>query len=181
MRIFERTMMQKPTNHFTLQFTRLCLASLLFTACAASTQQPTPSLPTASPPPPAIVTEVTAETLPTLVVTEREASIQGNLPLLETLWAENSRIVDGRGSVEETDDYVWAGRAAILDRYQLAVFPAPPPPLTLPELTNATLTVEGDTATLLNNGDRWHFIQQDGRWWLQELVYSAPTAGEQVD
>jgi hypothetical protein len=121
-----------------------------------------------------MVSEITAETLPTLVVAEREASIAGNLPLLASLWAEQGRIVDGRGSAETSDDYVWAGRAAILDRYRLAVFPAPPPPLTLTELTNATLTVEGDSATLVNGGDRWRFVLQDGRWWLQELVYSAP-------
>jgi hypothetical protein len=148
---------------------------LLLSACAGSIQLSPPLLPTASPPPPPVVTEVTAETLTTLVVVERDASIQGNLPLLESLWAENGRIVDGRGSVEEADDYVWSGRAAILDRYQLAVFPAPPPPLTLAELANATLIVEGDGATLINDGDRWRFLLQDGRWWLQELVYSAPS------
>jgi hypothetical protein len=125
-----------------------------------------------------LVSEVTAETLPTLVVAEREASIEGNLPLLASLWAEQGRIVDGRGSTETSDDYVWAGRAAILDRYQLAVFPAPPPPLTLAELGDATLTVEGESATLVNGGDRWRFVLQEGRWWLQELVYSAPTTQE---
>jgi hypothetical protein len=112
--------------------------------------------------------------LPTLVIAEREASIEGNLPLLATLWAEDGRIVDGRGTSGDSDDYVWAGRAAILDRYRLAVFPAPPPPLTLAELAGATLTAEGDAATLLNGGDRWRFVLRDGRWWLQELTYRVP-------
>lgn len=120
------------------------------------------------------VTKVTTNTLPTLVIIEREASIEGNLPLLASLWAENGRIVDGRGSATADDDYMWVGRAAILDRYRLAVFPAPPPPLTAPELNEATLTMEDASATLINNGDRWRFVQQDGRWWLQELVYSTP-------
>jgi hypothetical protein len=133
-----------------------------------------PPLPTASPPPPALVSELTAETLPTLIIAEREASIQGNLPMLASLWAEEGRIVDGRGSVDSGDDYVWQGRAAILDRYELAVFPAPPPPLTPSELVSATLTVEGASATFVYGGDRWRFVVQDGRWWLQELVYSAP-------
>jgi hypothetical protein len=121
------------------------------------------------------VNDVTADTLSTLVIIEREASIQGNLSLLATLWTENGRIVDGRGSIANEDNYVWMGRAAILDRYRLAVFPAPPPPLTLAELAGATLTVEGDNATLINGSDHWHFVRQDGRWWLQELIYSVPT------
>ena len=96
------------------------------------------------------------------------------LPLLAALWAENSRIVDGRGTAEESDNYIWDGRAAILDRYKLAVFPAPPPPLDPVALTSATLTVEGSKATLTHQGDRWRFVQDDGRWWLLELVYSQP-------
>jgi hypothetical protein len=120
------------------------------------------------------VQEATAETLPEWIVLERDASIQGNLPLLSALWAEDGRIVDGRGTENAADDYVWQGRAAILDRYRLAVFPAPPPPLTLDELADATLSVEGDSATLINGGDRWRFTRQEGRWWLQELTYRSP-------
>jgi hypothetical protein len=85
-----------------------------------------------------ITTDNLTETLPKLIVVEREASIQGNLPLLATLWAEDGQITDGRGSVETQDDYRWHGRAAILDRYQMAVFPAPPPPLAISELASAT-------------------------------------------
>ncbi len=146
------------------------LAALQLVACGGLPARPAP--PTASPPPPAIVNEITAANLPTLVMIEREASIEGNLPLLASLWAENGRILDGRGTSEQEDDFIWDGRAAILDRYQLAVFPAPPPPLTSTE--DATLTVEGNTATLVNQGDRWRFVQQEGRWWLQELAYSQP-------
>lgn len=168
----------KPANRFSVQsisvqLTLFCLVGQLLSACGSSTSLPTPA-PTATPPAPAIVSATDASTLPALVVAEREASIAGNLPLLATLWAEDGRIVDGRGSAEPGDDYIWAGRAAILDRYKLAVFPAPPPPLTLPELAGATVTVEGENATLVNGGDRWRFVQRAGRWWLQELVYSSP-------
>jgi hypothetical protein len=169
--------MQKPMNRFYVPLIGLivsCCLALLLAACGHVAQRPTLPTATASPPPPAFVNEVSAGTLPTLVIAERDASIEGNLPLLASLWAENGRIVDGRGSTADDDDYIWAGRAAILDRYQLAVFPAPPPPLTVPELDDATLTVEGESATLINGGDRWRFVLQDGRWWLQELVYSAP-------
>lgn len=156
----------------------LCLLPLAMSACTSAGQLPASPSPTAPPPLSSIVAEVSAEIsaeeLPTLVVTEREASIAGDLPLLTTLWAEDGRIVDGRGSSQENDGLIWQGRAAILDRYQLAVFPAPPPPLTLTELADATLTVEGDNATLINGGDRWRFVLKEGRWWLQELVYNAP-------
>lgn len=151
------------------------LAALQLVACGGLPARHAP--PTAFPPPPAtvppaIVQEITAATLPTLVMIEREASIEGNLPLLASLWAEDGRIVDGRGTSEQEDDLVWDRRAAILDRYQLAVFPAPPPPLTSTE--DAILTVEGDTATLINQNDRWRFVLREGRWWLQELAYSQP-------
>lgn len=165
--------MQDQMKRAYLYFTLFWVIGLLV-GCGSTVQVPAPPVPTASPPPPSLVSETTAETLPALVVAEREASIQGNLPLLATLWAEAGRIVDGRGSVSTDDDYVWAGRAAILDRYAMAVFPAPPPPLTLPELANATITMDADSATLVNGGDHWLFVLRDGRWWLQELVYSAP-------
>jgi hypothetical protein len=166
--------MQKPMNRFYVPSIVSCCLALLLAACGAVEQLPAPPIATASPSPPSFVNEVTASTLPALVIAERDAAIEGNLPLLASLWAENGRIVDGRGSAADDDDYVWAGRAAILDRYRLAVFPTPPPPLTPPELDDAILTVEGDSATLLNGDDRWRFVLQDGRWWLQELIYSAP-------
>ena len=163
-------------NYFLQRSLLFCLWGCLLVACSGKVEMPPPSMPTASAslPPPAAVSEVTTDTLPTLVLVEREASITGNLPLLTSLWAEDGRIVDGRGSVQTDDDYVWQGRAALLDRYIVAVFPAPPPALAPSELADATLTVEGDQATLINGGDRWHFVQREGRWWLLELVYSAP-------
>ncbi len=147
---------------------------LLVTGCGAPVRLPAAPMPTATSLPPDIVLAVGADTLPDLIRMEREASIAGNLPLLAALWAEDGRIVDGRGTAESHDDYVWQGRAAILDRYTLAVFPAPPPPLTVADLATANVVVEGDTATLANGGDRWRFVRQEGRWWLQQLVYNAP-------
>lgn len=178
-----RILMHPQTIRFYILIVLNGLALFFFAGCGRTSARPAPAVATASSPlpaaivlpaivPPAIVREITAATLPTLVMIEREASIEGNLPLLASLWAENGRIVDGRGTSEQEDDFIWDGRAAILDRYQLAVFPAPPPPLTSTE--SATLTVEGDRATLINQGDHWRFIQLEGRWWLQELAYSQP-------
>lgn len=166
--------MQKLMNRFHFQIILSVLVLLLLTGCGGTAQPSTTPVATASPTPPTWVSEVSAETLSTWIGAEREASIEGNLPLLASLWAEDGQIVDGRGSPTSDDDYVWAGRDAILDRYQLAVFPAPPPPLATTALEDATLTVDGDSAILVNNGDRWRFVRQDGRWWFQELVYSAP-------
>jgi hypothetical protein len=149
------------------------LASMLLAACAAQPQTPSPS-PTAIPTTPTLVTEASGDTLATLIVAEREASIRGDAPLLAALWAEDGRIIDGRGSVTQDDDYVWAGRAAILDRYEVAVFAAPPPPLTLEQFDSAVPSVEGESATLIYGNDRWRFVQREGRWWLYELTYSAP-------
>ena len=152
-----------------------CLITLWWSACGSAPALPSPPPATAEPPLPAALAQQDDEqSLLQWIVIEREASIQGNLPLLAALWAEDARIVDGRGSASTSDDYLWQGRHAILDRYQLAVFPAPPPPLALDELAGATVTANGDSATLINGSDRWRFVHRDNRWWLQELVYSAP-------
>jgi hypothetical protein len=115
------------------------------------------------------VHEEAASALPQLVAAERAASRSGDLPLLGQLWAPEARIVDRRGTPATDDDFVWAGRAAILDRYRVAVFSSPPPAFdALPELT---LDVAGDAATATLGQDRWAFAWQEGRWWLLELAY----------
>lgn len=103
------------------------------------------------------------------MLAERDASRRGDLPLLATLWADDARIVDSRGTADRGDDSVWQGRDALLDRYTIAVFPAPPPPLEEP--LSLDITASGDTATALLGVDRWQFVRRDGRWWLLELAY----------
>ncbi len=135
----------------------------------------TPPRPTATPTPaaevPAFVTAPAAEALPPLVMAERQAAHSGDIAALAQLWAADARIVDGRGTPEPDDDYHWSGRAAVLDRYRLAVFPSPPPPLNEADLQAASIQIDGDQATLQRNGDRWRFVYQDGRWWLLALSY----------
>jgi hypothetical protein len=118
------------------------------------------------------VTAPPAEAFPRLIEAERQASIDRNVGLLAQLWAEESRIIDGRGTRQLEDDYVWAGRAAILDRYVVAVFPNPPPPLALHGAL--AFQVTGDTATARYRQDRWRFVKRANRWWLSELRYSQP-------
>jgi hypothetical protein len=103
---------------------------------------------------------------------ERQAAATGDIAILAQLWSEDGRVVDARGTPDSGDDYVWAGRPALLDRYRLAVFPSPPPLLAESDLQSATIQVDGDQATLQHNGDHWRFIYQDGRWWILELTYN---------
>lgn len=124
-----------------------------------------------SPAPPvvAIANSDIEEALPALVFTERAAARERDLALLAQLWARDARIIDSRGTDDPDDDYRWEGRDAILDRYALAVFPAPPPPFAEPPPLVIMRT--GDTAIATIANDRWHFIFAEGRWWLQELAY----------
>ena len=147
------------------------MACLIVGALAGCTRTapplpPTPDLITAIP---AFVTLPAAQALPELVLAERSAAGVCDLATLRHLWAEDARIIDGRGTPDPADDFVWSGRAAILDRYILAVFPAPPPPFAaVPVLT---ATIDGGAATAILGADAWRFSFREGRWWLQELAY----------
>ena len=106
-----------------------------------------------------------------LILAERQAAIAQHLPVLGQLWADTAQIVDGRNSATPTDDYRWQGRAAILDRYQVAVFPFVVPPLVALD-ASAVMTITGEHATVQHLTDRWQLIKIDDRWWLNELKYS---------
>ena len=141
----------------------------LLGGCAHIAQR-LPPAPTPSPAaPPAFVTLPAGEAIPQMIAAEREASRSGDLALLAQLWAEDGRIIDTHGTEDAGDDLTWPDRAAVLDRYTLAVFPAPPP--ALEGLPSPNITVQGDAAQALNGQDRWRFVQRDGRWWIAELSY----------
>lgn len=144
---------------------------LLLAGCA-SLPPPTPAALQPAPSAPLALTDDPLAAIPVLLQTERQASSARDLVQLGQLWAEESRIVDGRGTAAASDDLIWSGRSAILDRYELAVFPNPPPPLSLPP--DLPIQVVGDQATLRNGQDRWRFVRHQGRWWLSELIYSQP-------
>ena len=145
----------------------------LFCAASAVACAPTPTrippAPTVLPAPPDFVGAAPEIALPALVAAERQAASERNLPRLTVLWAPDSRITDSRNTPDAGDDYVWEGHAALMDRYQTAVFPNPPPqPLaTSPRLE---IMLNGDEATAQNGQDRWQFIWRNGSWWLRELV-----------
>ena len=146
------------------------VAAVLVLAGCTRAPVPAPLTPAPAPPTaPAFAALPAADALPALVQAERDAARRGDLPLLAALWAEDARLVDSRGTAEPGDDYVWQGRDALLDRYTIAVFPAPPPALeAAPALE---IAVSGDEATATLGVDRWRFTRRDGRWWLLELAY----------
>lgn len=143
-------------------------ATTLLSGCTRTAPPATLApLPTAAIP--AFVTLPAAEALPALVLAERTAAGARDLATLRQVWAADAQIIDRRGTSDPADDFVWRGRTAILDRYTLAVFPAPPPPFATPPVLAAT--IDGDTATAVLGADTWRFSFHDGRWWLQELAY----------
>jgi hypothetical protein len=106
-----------------------------------------------------------------LVAAERAAASARDLTTLAALWAEDAQIVEHRGPGTD-DDYRWLGRDAILDRYVVAVFPNPPPPLDAPADLRPVIT--GERATLENGVDRWSFERSGGRWWISALEIGRP-------
>ncbi|MFO7633422.1 MAG: hypothetical protein R6W76_12825 [Caldilinea sp.] len=147
----------------------LILMPLLLVACTRTPGYSPPPASAPTPPPVTIAGNAIDEALPALVLAERMAAREHDLATLGQLWAEDARIVDSRGAGDPADVYIWQGRDAILDRYVLAVFPAPPPPLTEP--LDLVVTRTGDTAAATLGNDRWRFTFAEGRWWLQELMY----------
>lgn len=150
----------------------LCGLSLLLVGCNPRLSTPVAPLPTPS----AVVSLLTNyatddEAITALILTERQAAIDHHLSVLEQLWADDAQIIDGRNSAAVDDDYHWQGRAAILDRYRVAVFPFVLPPL--PALAESTvITITGDHATVQHLTDQWQLRKAEGRWWLSELKYS---------
>lgn len=144
-------------------------------ALAACMSPPTPAPATLPPPQPSPTLAATgdiATALQTLILDERAAAIAGDAATLAALWAANAVIVDGRATADPADDYTWRGQAAILDRYHLAVFPAPPPPLAPTDLAGAIIEIAGTEATVRLGGDHWRMALIDGRWQLLELRYN---------
>lgn len=113
--------MPKRCLSFLLLFLLLLLA---LTGCTRSPQRLTPTPALSAVQPPAFVNLPAEQAIPQLIAAEREASRLGDEATLSRLWAEGGRIVDSRGTDDPADDFTWPNRAAILDRYRLAVFPA---------------------------------------------------------
>jgi hypothetical protein len=145
--------------------------ALLLGGCQRSWVRPAVPAELLAPPSlPAAVAQAAASALPALILAERAASIAGDEETLRLLWLPDATIIDGRGTVATSDDFRWQGWPALRSRYQLAVFPAPPPPLDRAD--DGTLTETGIHAVYQRGGDQWTAVQRDGRWWLASLAYS---------
>lgn len=166
------TMPHDSRNHLTAR--RILLAMLLTAllaiagcAPAAPADRTPPPTPTFDPERLAFAGDEAEVALPLLVQTERNAAAAGDLALLAHLWAEDATIVERRGGASESDDYRWEGRAAILDRYMVAVAQNRPAPLAAPP--DAPISIDGDAAILINGVDTWRFVFRDDRWWIESL------------
>lgn len=151
---------------------------LLLAGCGSTVQHtlppPTPTVIATQAWPELFGQHATAEAAVTaLILAERQAAIDHDLALLGQLWAEDAQIIDGRNTTTPIDDYRWQGRAAILDRYVVAVFPFNLPPLPNLEPT-AVITITGQQAVVQNGNDHWQLVKANDRWWLTELRYSTP-------
>ncbi len=156
----------------------LSMLWLLLIGCASTVRRPlpppTPTLITSEAWPERLGQQPTAEAaVAALILAERQAAIDHDLALLGQLWAEDAQIIDGRNNTISADDYRWQGRAAILNRYVVAVFPFYVPPLPSLEPT-ALITITGEEATVQNGNDDWQLAKINDRWWLTELRYGAP-------
>lgn len=130
--------------------------------------------PVAAPPPPQPTAVVPATyaaeadvALPALLLAERNAAAARDLVTLGSLWAEEGSVHETRGTDATGDDYHWQGRAAVLNRYRVAVFANPPLPLEAAPVL--AVVVAGEMASAESGVDKWRFVQRDGRWWLLEL------------
>lgn len=151
----------------------MMLCAFWLSACA----EPSPSV-GVTPTPPAValppaLSQAAVDAAPALLMLERNGAAARDLPLLTALWAPDAAVIDGRNTKAPDDDYTWRGRTAILDRYVLAVFPVPPPPLETPPQP-VLLEEDGDQAVFQNGGDRWTLRRMDERWYLARLVYQQP-------
>lgn len=156
----------------------LSMLWLVLAGCASTSQRPlpppTPTVAASQAWPELFAQHPTAEAAVTaLILAERQAAIAHDLALLGQLWAEDAQIIDGRNNSTPADDYRWQGRAAILNRYVVAVFPFYVPPLPSLEPT-AVITITGEQASVQNGNDHWQLLQVNDRWWLTELRYGAP-------
>lgn len=149
------------------------LALLTASACAAP-QETTPVVQEQASPEPSLAPDVlafasedAATALPRLVQAERNAAAVGDMATLKALWAEDATIIERREADNTDDDYTWQGRAAILDRYTVAV--AQNRPTTLDTPPDAPVSVTGASATMVNGVDTWEFVFREGRWWILAL------------
>lgn len=153
-------------------FVAMVIAFVL-TGCGSPAVAPVTPTPATAVDLPSSLTGDIAVAGPALLQLERNAAAARDLAVLAQLWTDDARIVDGRNTADPGDDYVWSGHPAIMDRYRLAVFPVPPPPLDTPP---APTSVESAAtrAVIVNGGDHWILERRDDRWYLQELAYQKP-------
>lgn len=157
------------------------LILLAIASCAAPAtrsmlgERPT-AIPRTATPQPASVEEAVRQ----LIQAEGAAVVAQDITGLMDLWSADATITDAKHTPDEAaDDAIWRGKDAIRERYVVLVFPGNPQS---GGARDVQVTIEGEHAvatstTVIGNevsqgGDRWAFVRQDGRWWIESLTYN---------
>lgn len=141
---------------------------LLLTACGGQAR-PTPTLPVND-----------DEAIRQMLRAESAAVVQQDIDRLAELWAEDATVTDAKHTPSDaSDDAVWRGIDAILDRYVVVVFPGNPQ---FAEPNDVQVQISGDQASATSTtrigaeispaGDRWTFVRRDHHWLIQSLTYN---------
>ncbi|NOX60930.1 MAG: DUF4440 domain-containing protein [Chloroflexi bacterium] len=157
--------------------------ALLLVSCRSTTATP-PQANAISPTPVQTPTAQPAsdeEAIRQLILAESEAVVQQDIDRLAQLWVEKALVRDANHTPDDdSDDAVWRGLDAVLDRYMTIVFPGNPQ-FAAPEIIQ--IIIEGDVALVRSTtrigqevspaGDRWEFERQrDGGWRIRSLIYN---------
>ena len=120
------------------------------------------------------------EAIRQLILLEGQGVVGQDIGGLMNLWAPEAVIADAKHTPDNpNDDARWRGRDAIRERYVVLVFPGNP---SLDSPADVKVVIDGDKATATSTtqigaetspgGDRWDFVQRDGRWWITGLTYN---------
>jgi len=120
------------------------------------------------------------EAILSLIRAENEAVVAQDIERLATLWAEDALVRDAHHTADdESDDAVWRGIDAVLDRYVVLVFPGNSQ---FAEPGDVRISMQGDQAQAQSttqigdeispDGDLWTLTRVDGHWRLQSLTYN---------
>ncbi|MCP4168997.1 MAG: hypothetical protein GY759_24325 [Chloroflexi bacterium] len=162
---------------------RILLVGLLFfiAACRADTGIIADPSNSTEPMPTATLVAVSAEeAIKQVLRAESKGVVEEDIELLASLWVEEAMVRDAHHTPDdESDDAVWQGIDAVLDRYVVRVFPGN---AQFAEPGEMLVTIEGDRAEVRSTtqigqeispaGDLWILARRDGGWRLLSLTYN---------
>jgi hypothetical protein len=162
------------SKHITVVFIIVSMLMTSAISCAQNKSMPLSEHPTEE--------EITTDEQAILHLLESESlGVQEkDIDLLSTLWSEDAWVADAKHTPRDaSDDTLWEGIDAVLNRYVTLVFPGNPSQAGHPDVK---ITILGDEAVATSStqiggeyapaGDRWRFIRIGERWYIQSLTYN---------